>query len=165
MSLNYLQTNTITGETLNFSDADPMSKSVGSAMFKRGMKKGDVCLYMTTDVTKVFVFTLGVWRCGGIMYSSYPEDTQDTILTRIQDSSVKWVLCDASAVSQVKEAISQVSWPVEILTLVDIEGCTNVREIFEDDGAGKFLQIIEIKINKLFISFFLNFNRMPRPCR
>jgi len=101
------------------------------------MKKGDVVLYMTSDVTRIFVFTLGVWRNGGIMYSSYPEDTQDTILTRVKDSHVKWILCDPLSVPQVKQAISQVEWDVEILLFGDEEGCTNVDEIFADDGEGK----------------------------
>jgi len=116
-----------------------MSRSIGSAMFKRGMAKGDVCLYMTNDVTKIFVFVLGVWRCGGIMYSSYPEDTQDTIFERVRDSNVKWIVCDLSAVPVVKQAVAQISWPVEIITIGQVEGCTNVDTLFQDSGAGKCL--------------------------
>ena len=116
-----------------------MSRSIGSAMFKRGMAKGDVCLYMTNDVTKIFVFVLGVWRCGGIMYSSYPEDTQDTIFERVRDSNVKWIVCDLSAVPVVKQAVAQISWPVEVITIGQVEGCTNVDTLFQDSGAGKCL--------------------------
>ncbi|ODM90386.1 4-coumarate--CoA ligase-like 9 [Orchesella cincta] len=56
-------TNSITGETLYFTDVEPLSRSVASAMYKRGMRKGDVVLYMTSDVTRIYAFTVGVWRC------------------------------------------------------------------------------------------------------
>lgn len=78
------------------------------------------------------------------MYSSYPEDTQDTILTRIEESNVKWVLCDAGSVPQVKQAIAQVPWAVEIMVIGDVDDCTNISEIFEDDGAGKYLACINL---------------------
>lgn len=125
-----------------------MSRSVASAMYRRGMQKGDVVLYMTTDVTRIFCFTLGVWRNGGIMYSSYPEDTPDTLLTRIQDAHVKWILCDPCSIAHAKEAADQAEWPVEIIVFVKegqvekeddetlLDGTTNVDEIFADNGSG-----------------------------
>ena len=57
-------------------------------MVKRGMTKGDVAMYLTMDVTRIYTAILGVWRAGGIMHSSYPEDTagkqnfQDNFLYR-----------------------------------------------------------------------------------
>lgn len=124
-----------------------MSRSVASAMYRRGMRKGDVVLYMTTDVTRIFCFTLGVWRNGGIMYSSYPEDTPDTLLTRIQDAHVKWIVCDPCSIDHAKEAVAQAEWDVEIIVFTKpgqehedddmlLEGTTNVDEIFGDDGFG-----------------------------
>ena len=70
-----LQTNTVTGETIKFGDLDRMTQSVGSAMVRRGMKKGDVAIYMTMDVTNMYPVMMGIWRIGGILHSSYPEDT------------------------------------------------------------------------------------------
>jgi hypothetical protein len=53
-----------------------MTRNIVAVMKSKGMRKGDIALYLTTDVTKIFTIVLGVWRLGGCMYSSYPEDTQ-----------------------------------------------------------------------------------------
>jgi len=55
---------------------EPLSRKVGSAFVKRGMGKGDTALYLTSDVTRIYTIIIGAWRAGGMMYSSYPEDTQ-----------------------------------------------------------------------------------------
>jgi len=128
-------TNTITGEHLTHADMGPLSAKVASAMKKRGMTKGDMALYLTSDVTRIYTIITGVWRLGGIMYSSYPEDTQDTLLMRIQESNAKWIFCDPFSVPQCKEAVAQVGWNVEIIVFGEAEGCASVEELFQDDGA------------------------------
>ena len=60
---------------MTFGDVDPMSRKVASAMKRRGMEKGDVAIYMTLDVTRVYPIILGIWRIAGILHSSYPEET------------------------------------------------------------------------------------------
>jgi len=40
------------------------------------MKPNDVALYLTSDVTKIFEIIVAIWRLGGCLYSSYPEDTE-----------------------------------------------------------------------------------------
>jgi len=54
---------------------EPLSRKVASSLVKRGMKKGDFALYLTSDVTRIYPIIIGAWRVGGIVYSSYPEDT------------------------------------------------------------------------------------------
>lgn len=70
----------MTGEHLTHADMGTMSAKVASFMSKRGMTKGDMALYLTSDVTRIYTVIIGVWRVGGIMYSSYPEDTQGTYI-------------------------------------------------------------------------------------
>lgn len=138
---------------------EPLSRKVASAFVMRGMQKGDVALYLTSDVTRIFTVIIGAWRVGGIMYSSYPEDTQgwvelyakffrnsfkfytqflyvDTLLMRIRESNARWIFCDPPSVPQCKEALAQVDWPVEIFTFGRAEGTTCVDELFENDGKG-----------------------------
>jgi len=78
-----LQTNTVTGEHLTHADLGTYSAKVASFMTKRGMTKGDMALYLTSDVTRIYTIIIGVWRVGGIMYSSYPEDTQGNSPIRV----------------------------------------------------------------------------------
>jgi hypothetical protein len=79
------QTNTVTGEHLTHADLGPMTAKVASFMTKRGMTKGDMALYLTSDVTRIYTIIIGVWRVGGVMYSSYPEDTQGNLLRSINN--------------------------------------------------------------------------------
>lgn len=73
---NKWMTNSTTGETLTFSDVGSISKKVASFMVKHGMVKGDKCIYLTSDVTRIYAIMIGIWRAGGIVCSSYAEDTE-----------------------------------------------------------------------------------------
>ncbi|XP_021943573.1 4-coumarate--CoA ligase 1 isoform X1 [Folsomia candida] len=128
-------TNSITGETLTFNDVDVMSRKVASFLVKRGMKSGDKIIYLTFDITKMFAIVIGVWRTGGVVCTSYPEDTAETLSDRVKDYTAKWLFCDPSTVAQCQSAAKTVSWPVEICVFGTAAGCTSVDEIFEDDGA------------------------------
>jgi hypothetical protein len=48
-------------------------------MVKHGMKFGDKCIYLTSDITKMFAIIIGVWRANGVVCSSYAEDTKGAI--------------------------------------------------------------------------------------
>lgn len=57
-------------------DVEVLSKKVASFFIKRGLKPGDKCIYLTSDITKMFAIVIGVWRAGGVVCTSYAEDTQ-----------------------------------------------------------------------------------------
>lgn len=124
------------------------------------------------------------------MYSSYPEDTPDTLLTRIQDAHVKWIVCDPCSVGQAKEAAALAEWPIEIIVFVKpgqvekaeehsvlasmlLDGTTNVDEIFSDDGSGRqkdimtntsILLLCHSQFIYLWIVFIHFFQHVPRMC-
>jgi hypothetical protein len=52
-----------------------MTKKVGQAMLNKGMASGDIALYSTNNITKIYVLIFGVWRIGGCMHSSYCGET------------------------------------------------------------------------------------------
>ena len=52
-------------------------------------------------------------------------------------TKARWVFCDQISVQQVKYAMKSVPWSVEIIVFNGAEGCTNIDELFEDDGTGK----------------------------
>lgn len=150
--LKQFQTNSITGETLTFSHVDEMSRKVASWLMKRGIKPGDKCIYLTFDVTRMFAIAIGIWRAGGVVCTSYAEDTQgypfiivnlsqlsslwiETLADRVKDYKAKWLFCDPSGVSLCQFAVKQASWPVDIVSFGDVEGTIHVDTIFEDDGS------------------------------
>lgn len=72
------QTNSINDETTYFADVEPHSRKIASYFARHGLRKGDICIYLTSDVTRVFTIIVGIWRAGGCVASSYPEDTPGT---------------------------------------------------------------------------------------
>jgi len=72
-----------------------MSRSVASYMIKHGMKVGDKCIYLTSDITRMFAIMIGVWRAGGVVCSSYPEDTKGIYRNKLENSGKMFHLSGA----------------------------------------------------------------------
>ncbi|CAG7724168.1 unnamed protein product [Allacma fusca] len=129
-------TNAETGEFISVEEADPMSRKIASGMFKRGMRHGDVMLYSSHEATWLHVFIFGVWRANGTMRASYPEDSIDTIVDRILESKIKWILCDPNSAVEALSAAVKVPWEVEVISFGNPpKGCISAHEIMNDDGS------------------------------
>jgi acyl-coenzyme A synthetase/AMP-(fatty) acid ligase len=143
----------VSGETLTFADVEGLTRAAGSAMVKLGMVKGEVALYMTSDVTRIYTTILGIWRVGGVVYSSYPEDTTDTLVLRIKATTAKWIFCDPASLPQVQTAITAVDWFVQIIVFGQSEdgtgGTMSIDKIYEDDGNGKSFHSLCITLDSI----------------
>lgn len=67
---------TTTGERYDFESFERLTRNIASALYKRGLRKGDVVIFLTYDVVKLQIFQTGVWRANGILRASYPEDDE-----------------------------------------------------------------------------------------
>ena len=93
-------------------------------------------MYSSHDPVRLHMFFLGVWRANGVVRASYPEDSIDTMEERILESKVKWFLCDPHHAPEVISSTRNIPWAVEVLVFGQADGCTNVEELFNDDGQG-----------------------------
>ena len=55
---------------------------------------------------------------------------------RLRESRVKWFLCDADLHPKAEQAVKSVPWPVDIITLGDVQDCVSAQDLIDDDGTG-----------------------------
>lgn len=70
------KTDSLTGETFDFCNFDDITRRIGSALYKRGLRTGDIVIFMEIDIVKQPLFLGGIWRANGIGRASYPEDDE-----------------------------------------------------------------------------------------
>jgi len=70
------QINGVTGERRKYRDLESTTRKIGSSFNKRGLRKGDVVIFMTHDMFYVHLLFIGIWRANGIIRTSYAEDDQ-----------------------------------------------------------------------------------------
>ncbi|CAG7785994.1 unnamed protein product [Allacma fusca] len=124
----------VTEESHTFGNFEEETRKVASFLFKRGMRKGDVAIYMNADIVHNQIFLAGVWRANGIARASYPEDDQETLLSRLEESKAGWIYCEREAVDMCKDAASYVDWDVDVIVQGEELGCVSFTELLEDDG-------------------------------
>ncbi|CAL8071213.1 unnamed protein product [Orchesella dallaii] len=127
----------LTGESYDFSSFDDLTRRIGSALYKRGLRKGDIVIFMTVDIVKKPMFITGVWRANGIGRASYPEDDAETLLARVFESRCGWIYCEPAQASLCLSVAEQIYWDVEVIVASrePVEGCTTIYELMEDDGS------------------------------
>ncbi|XP_021957098.2 probable 4-coumarate--CoA ligase 3 [Folsomia candida] len=134
----------ITKESYRFADFDDQTARIASAFYKKGMRKGDVVVYITNDMVKLPLFLVGVWRGNGIARAVYPEEDLETLHAALEESRVGWIYCGPETAVMALCAASKVYWDVEvILTNGMADGCTDFGEFLLDDGS----QVPELNIS------------------
>lgn len=78
-----MQIDAISKEKRLFNQFDIETKKIASALYKLGLRKGDYVIYMPSEMIKLHIFLVGVWRANGICRASYPEDDAGTILQNL----------------------------------------------------------------------------------
>ncbi|CAG7833040.1 unnamed protein product [Allacma fusca] len=130
----YWITDVISGESHSYEDYNDETQRIASFFYKHGVRLGDTVIYMTSDLVKIHIIFAGIWRANGIVRASYPEDDEDTLISRVEESRVGWIICDHSAVEMCKSVAQKVYWDVEVIVYGDADGCTSIEELFQDDG-------------------------------
>ncbi|CAG7822836.1 unnamed protein product [Allacma fusca] len=125
-----------TEETQTFEEFDKESQNVASGMFRRGMRKGDTALYITSHLARLHTFFMGVWRANGMVRSTYPEDDADTLAFRVEESRAGWILCDVSIAQMCLDVADSMYWDIEVIVADgEFDGCTSLKDLLEDDGS------------------------------
>lgn len=134
------KTDSLTGESYTFSQLDDLSRRVGSALYKRGLRRGDIVVFMEIDIVKQPLFLTGVWRANGICRASYPEDDENTLFERVKESRTGWIYCEPFHADLCLRVAERIYWDVEVIVTCTVDsappGCTSIYELFQDDGSG-----------------------------
>ncbi|CAL8089695.1 unnamed protein product [Orchesella dallaii] len=129
----YYMIDAITREVRLFSKFDEETKRIASAFYKIGLRKGDMVIYMPGELIKLHIFLAGVWRANGVCRASYSDDDAATLRYRLEEGECKFILCDHSGIETCKEAITGISWPVEIIVMDKHEELKSLQQFIEED--------------------------------
>ncbi|CAL8093094.1 unnamed protein product [Orchesella dallaii] len=88
----------LTDEKRYYNKFDEETRKIASGFYKLGLRKGDIVLFMTKDLCKLYILLAGVWRANGTMGASYPEDDADTIIHRMKEYRSTIIVCEEDAV-------------------------------------------------------------------
>ncbi|ODM90616.1 Luciferin 4-monooxygenase [Orchesella cincta] len=123
----------VTREVRLFSKFDEETRRIASAFYKLGLRKGDMVIFMPTEVIKLHIFLAGVWRANGVCRASYPEDDAATLRQRLVEGECKFILCDHNGIATCREAVIGIAWSVEIIVMEKHNELKSLQQFLEED--------------------------------
>lgn len=127
------------------------------------MRKGDILIFMQTDIVKQPFLLTGVWRANGICRASYPEDGEETLFQRVKESRAGWIYCELFHAETCLRVAERIYWDVEVIVSCNYgnqcpSGCTSIYELMADDGKGKndstSISVTDTELSIFIKSFF-----------
>jgi long-chain acyl-CoA synthetase len=93
--------------TLSWSDVDSAADGVARALTGRGLVAGQRVALVMANRADLPIAYCGILRGGMVAVPMNPRSTADEIGRMLADAKVKLVLCDATGVTQVREAMNE----------------------------------------------------------
>jgi long-chain acyl-CoA synthetase len=95
-----------TRRTLSWSDVDSAADAMARALTGRGLVAGHRVAVVMANRADLPIAYFGILRGGMVAVPMNPRSTADEIRRMMADAKVRAVLCDATGVAQVREAVS-----------------------------------------------------------
>uniref|UniRef100_A0A646QDR8 Luciferin 4-monooxygenase n=1 Tax=Hemiscolopendra marginata TaxID=943146 RepID=A0A646QDR8_9MYRI len=124
----------MTGRSYTYELLRLFSRKLGSALVKRGLRKGDVLGLICPNIPEFAITFLGVACVGGIITTINPTYTAEEIARQLQDSGAKFVVTVGPLADKVKEAVALCPLVEETFSIGDAEGLTPLHQIAADLG-------------------------------
>ncbi|XP_046395231.1 4-coumarate--CoA ligase-like 5 [Ischnura elegans] len=133
-------------KSILFSEIEPFSYRIASALTKMGFQKGDWLYFVTYEVALIYVVHIGVWRCGGAVRGCYQNEEEEEFQRQLEETRARFVLCDRETAAKIKRVINRLSWPVTLLSVGGVvTGATSIEDMIEKDDGSAFPR--DVKIN------------------
>jgi hypothetical protein len=69
------------------------SRRIGAALFKAGLRKGDVVHFAIPNCTEYHTIAIGVWLCEAITSLGDPGVSGSVLKTHLEDTKAKMIIC------------------------------------------------------------------------
>ena len=109
-------------------------RKLGSALTKRGFKKGDVFALYLPNVPEYPILFFGVVALGGVVTTLNPAFTEKEIAYQLKDSGAKYIVTVPANAEKAREAASEVGIN-EVFVIGEAEGCKPLAALLDDDGS------------------------------
>ena len=107
---------------------------MGSALTKRGFKKGDVFALYLPNVPEYPIVFFGVIALGGIVTTLNPTFTEKEISYQLKDSGAKYIFTIPAIADKAKTAAAE-NGINEVFVIGEAEGCEPLDSLLFDDGS------------------------------
>ncbi|XP_071453506.1 uncharacterized protein [Hetaerina americana] len=133
-------------KSILFSEIEPLSYRIASALTKIGFQKGDWLYFVTYEVALIYVVHIGVWRCGGAVRGCFQKEGEDEFQRQLEETGARFVLCDRETAGPIKRAIGRLSWSVNLLSIGDtVTSAISIEGMIDKDDGSTFPH--EVKFN------------------
>lgn len=121
------------GRSYTFEQLALLSKKFGSALTKKGFKKGDVFSILLPNIPEFPIVYYGVILIGGVVTTMNPMYTVEEITHQLQDAGATFIITIPLFAEKVKESISNVGINT-VYVVGEAEGCESLSVLLQDDG-------------------------------
>ena len=126
------------GEQLSYNEIGEMTIKVGSALVKKGMRKGDVLAIISPNSASFGVQFFATVAIGCTVTTMNPTFTKTEMAYQLKDSGAKCVATTSSLLPVVREAAKEVGIPDGNVIVLDGEGSSphpSFRSLLQDSGS------------------------------
>lgn len=126
------------GEQLSYNEIGEMTSKVGSALLRRGMRKGDVLAIVSPNSAAFGVQFFATVAIGCAVTTMNPTFTKTEMANQLKDSGAKFVATTSALLSLIREAATEVGIPDGNVIVLDGEGSSphlSFRSLLEDSGS------------------------------
>lgn len=122
------------GRSYTFQQLILLTKKCGSALTKKGFKKGDVFAIMLPNMPEFPIIYYGVIFIGGVVTTMNPLYTVDEITHQLQDAGATFIITIPLFADKVKQSASAHGQIKTIYVVGEAEGCESLSTLLGDDG-------------------------------
>ena len=123
----------VTGRSYTFNQIKELVRSFGSALVKRGFRKGDVLSIYLPNIPEYIIVFYGVLSVGGIVTTVNPTNTEGELLYQLKDSGAKYLVTLPKLADNAMSAAGKAGVN-NVFVFGSIEKCESAWDLLKDDG-------------------------------
>ncbi|XP_068691723.1 uncharacterized protein [Montipora foliosa] len=120
--------------TYTYNELSALIEKLGSALTKRGFKKGDVLAVFLPNVPEYPILFFGVIALGGVVTTLNPTLTEMESAYQLKDAGAKYIVTVPPIADKAKKAALEVGIR-DVFVIGEAEGCEPLATLLNDDGS------------------------------
>ena len=124
----------MSGRSYTYGALKDLTRKCGSALTKRGFKKGDVFAILLPNIPEYAIAFYGITSIGGIVTTINPLYTAEEIVHQLKDAAASYIVTIPLFLDKTKEASSSVGIS-NVFVIGESDACESFSELLNDDGS------------------------------
>ncbi|XP_039261704.2 uncharacterized protein LOC120337870 [Styela clava] len=151
------------GESITFRQVHDQIRRCASALYKRGMRKGDVVAICSSNRVEYAIIILAAAACGGISTTCNPVYQKAEILQQFRLSKPNIVFCDSEAFQRMRDIAEDLPTLREVYTFGETQGSISYNTLVHNDDGKDFPRVqIDTKEDLLLLPYSSGTTGLPK---